>query len=221
MEKTLGPVIHPVRHPTQLAAAVLRAVMILIAACIAGIAGSQTLQVNPADMLKNSGIGLPKAEVPPPAVPTAPEKIAQGYLYVEPYQARFEAMIDANRLLHWLNPLKDIPAELDAATQKAACEAATKQVQDWCRLSANGTRIEGSFIGVSVIKASLFVTVRGGFAPIPAVELKMFRTDSGLEVYTPHQGDQTWDAPLPSTPYPQRDLRYLAPDRPERGFARQ
>jgi len=156
MEKTLGTVIRPAHYLQQLAANVLRAFMFLIAA---GIAGAQTLQVNPADMLKNSGIALPQPAAPAPAPPAAPEKIAQGYLYVEPYQARFEALIDANRLLHWLNPLKDIPAELDAASQKAACDAATKQVQDWCRLSANGSRVEGNFIGVSVIKGKPAATL--------------------------------------------------------------
>jgi hypothetical protein len=156
MEKALGPVIHPALHSSQRAATALRAVMFMIAA---SIAGAQTLQVSPADMLKNSGIGLPQPATSVPAPPAAPEKIAQGYLYVEPYQARFEAMIDANRLLHWLNPLKEVPAELDAATQQAACDAATKQVQDWCRLSANGTRIDGSFIGVSVIKGKPAATL--------------------------------------------------------------
>lgn len=125
-------------------------------------ASAQTLQLNPADMLKGSGLGQSRpAATPAPATeaipsqvaePAVPQKIAQGYLYAEPYQTRFEALIDAERLLRWLNPLKEIPTELDAAMQKAACDAAHKQVQDWCRLSANGTRVDGIFLGVSVIK---------------------------------------------------------------------
>ncbi|WP_146849645.1 hypothetical protein [Brevifollis gellanilyticus] len=159
------------------AATVLRSFCVLIAVATAS---AQTLQLNPADMLKGSGIGQAQPatasvapatataapEAPPAAasglpapatapdatVPASPQKVAQGYLYVEPYQARFEAMFDAERFLRWLNPLKELPAELDAAAQKAACEAAHKQVQDWCHLSANGTRVEGAFLGVSVIK---------------------------------------------------------------------
>lgn len=153
MEKTLGPVICLHRLLPNSAAILLRSFSLLLALTAAS---AQTLQINPADMLKGSGLGQPAAPAAVPAsqadVDTGPEKIAQGYLYAETYQTRFEAMIDARRLLRWLNPLKEIPAELDAATQKAACEAAHKQAQDWCRLSVNGTRVEGTFIGVSVIK---------------------------------------------------------------------
>ncbi|MES2593897.1 MAG: hypothetical protein V4662_01095 [Verrucomicrobiota bacterium] len=169
MEKTLGPVIYLKRILASSAAPVLRSFCLLLTITTAY---AQTLQSNPADMLKGSSLGRPQqpgtpatpeaaapaastataSQSPDPATPTGPQKVAQGYLYVEPNQARFEALIDAERFLHWLNPLKELPAELDAAAQKAACDAAHKQVQDWCRLSANGTRVEGAFLGVSVIK---------------------------------------------------------------------
>lgn len=131
---------------------------LFLAFALTGGVWAQTLQLNPTDMLKNSGIGQaqPAAAAAAPAqetaAPAAPAKIAQGYLYVEPYQARFEMLLDAPRFLHWLNPLKKQPATLDEATQKAACDAAREQVLDWCRLSAGGTRIEGSFLGVSMVK---------------------------------------------------------------------
>ena len=54
---------------------------------------------------------------------------------------------------------KDIPEQLDAAAQKAACEAATTQVEEGCRLSANGTRLQGSFVGVSVVKGKPAATL--------------------------------------------------------------
>jgi hypothetical protein len=47
----------------------------------------------------------------------------------------------------------------------------------------------------------------GDFHEIARVELKTFVTRSGLMVYTPKDGGQCWDAPLPCTPYPQADLR--------------
>jgi hypothetical protein len=47
----------------------------------------------------------------------------------------------------------------------------------------------------------------GDFHEISKVELKTFVTRSGLMVYTPKDGGQSWDAPLPCTPYPQADLR--------------
>lgn len=116
----------------------------------------QTLQLTPGEMLRGSPLGQPpntKSEaVSQPAAASEPAKIAQGYLYVEPYQVRFEALMDARRFLHWLNPLREAPAELDVAAQKAAEESAHAQVLDWCRINVNGSRIEGSFIGISAIK---------------------------------------------------------------------
>lgn len=42
---------------------------------------------------------------------------------------------------------------------------------------------------------------------LPRPELRIVRTNSGLELYVPAEGDQAWDAPLPSTPYPNARLR--------------
>jgi hypothetical protein len=41
-----------------------------------------------------------------------------------------------------------------------------------------------------------------GFRPAPTVPLKRVTLDSGLVVVAPVSGDQVWDAPLPTTPYP-------------------
>ena len=80
------------------------------------------------------------------------EKVAHGYLYVESYQVRYEALIDATRVLHWLNPLKEVPAVLDAAAQQSLTDAAAKQTQEWCHLNVGTQPADGSFLGVSVIK---------------------------------------------------------------------
>ena len=47
----------------------------------------------------------------------------------------------------------------------------------------------------------------GTFYGLPAAPLRVFTTSSGLRLYVPVSGDQAWDAPLPSTPYPDRSLR--------------
>ncbi|OGW76172.1 MAG: hypothetical protein A2Z72_00670 [Omnitrophica bacterium RBG_13_46_9] len=55
-----------------------------------------------------------------------------------------------------------------------------------------------------------------GFHSVPQPDLTEFRTDSGLILYVPREGDQCWNAPLPCTPYPrpyyrlrrEGDMRY-------------
>ena len=46
-----------------------------------------------------------------------------------------------------------------------------------------------------------------GYYPIREAELKMYETIHGLKLWTPQAGDLTWDAPLPSTPYPNAGLK--------------
>lgn len=46
----------------------------------------------------------------------------------------------------------------------------------------------------------------GDFHTIPRAELTTFETRSGLVVYVPKDGGQSWDAPLPCTPYPEAGL---------------
>jgi len=45
--------------------------------------------------------------------------------------------------------------------------------------------------------------------PIPVAKMAVHQTDSGLRVWVPEQGDLSWDAPLPCTPYfhPELQLR--------------
>jgi hypothetical protein len=54
---------------------------------------------------------------------------------------------------------------------------------------------------------------------VPQVPLRTFLTDSGLVLYVPEKGDQMWDAPLPSTPYPNKRLRLRRPGDIRSGFA--
>lgn len=64
---------------------------------------------------------------------------------------------------------------------------------------------------VSLVKIMRYVRVTGGLADIPRVELRVFTTDSGLNLYVPTAGDPAWDAPLPSTPYPKPRLELRTP----------
>ena len=57
-----------------------------------------------------------------------------------------------------------------------------------------------------------------GFYMIPSVELQTFITKSGLIVYTPKEGDQCWDAPLPCTPYADPNLRLREDGNIKSGF---
>lgn len=52
-----------------------------------------------------------------------------------------------------------------------------------------------------------------------APPLAIYSTASGLQLYTPVDGDQMWDAPLPATPYPQPALRLRCPDSLACGFS--
>jgi hypothetical protein len=193
MEKTVGAVNQ--RNAILTPSALMTGRALFLAFALTGGAWAQTLQLNPADMLKNSGIGQPQPAAPAaapaqetavPATPAGPAKIAQGYLYVEPYQARFEMLMDAPRFLHWLNPLKEQPKILDEATQKAACEAAKEQVLDWCRLSTGGTRIEGNFIGVSMVKGKPGAT-------LPMEPSESLTTNEAMFGFT-------WEYPTPPGP---------------------
>jgi hypothetical protein len=48
-----------------------------------------------------------------------------------------------------------------------------------------------------------------GFHPTPRAHLKAFVTNSGLVIYVPQVGNQCWDAPLPCTPYPKKNLSLI------------
>jgi hypothetical protein len=51
-----------------------------------------------------------------------------------------------------------------------------------------------------------------GYNPIPTADLIKKRTLSGLEVWSPIQGDQCWDSKIPCTPYFNAELNYIERD---------
>ncbi len=57
-----------------------------------------------------------------------------------------------------------------------------------------------------------------GYQAVPQVALTQVWTDSGLMLYTPRDGEQCWDAPLPCTPYVNLTLSLREADDLSSGF---
>ena len=57
-----------------------------------------------------------------------------------------------------------------------------------------------------------------GFHPIPVVQMRLFKTDSGLTLLTPQEPGPCWDVVLPATSSPHPLLRLRMPDDLESGF---
>ena len=105
---------------------------------------------------------VPAAPVaPPPAAPpplptssslTITGPVAQAYLYVEPYQTRFEVLFDAATVLTWLTPEVPLPAVLTSDQQKQIVETMALRAVDWCALSAGDQTLAVPQPVVAVIK---------------------------------------------------------------------
>lgn len=87
----------------------------------------------------------PKKEEPAamPAPPPLPEKsavvltgpVAQAYLYIEPYQTRFEVLFDAASMLQWLLPEQPAPLSLTPEQQKELSARAALRAAEWCQIA--------------------------------------------------------------------------------------
>lgn len=105
-------------------------------------------------------------EAPPPVAPTAAAPpplptsstvaitapIAQAYLYIEPYQTRFEVLFDAATVLSWLAPEAALPAVLPADQQKQIIDTMASRASDWCALSVGDQALQVPMPLVAVIK---------------------------------------------------------------------
>ncbi len=93
---------------------------------------------------------------PPPLPAGAPVVItgplAQAYLYVEPYQTRFEVLFDAASVLKWQGPDAPLPADLTPEMQTQLQEKAVLRAAEWCALSTGGKMAALPQVQVSVIK---------------------------------------------------------------------
>ncbi len=86
--------------------------------------------------------GVEKEERPP----------VQGYLYIETYQTRFEVVFDAAVLLQWLMPAYAQAPMVTEELQKRLIEQIKPLAGNWCRLTTQGEKLEGKFLGAHVIK---------------------------------------------------------------------
>ncbi len=78
--------------------------------------------------------------------------IAQTYLYIEPYQTRFEALFDAASVFAWLSPDVPLPESLTAEQQKEISDKVAAQAGDWCTLSTGDQTLAVPQPLVTVIK---------------------------------------------------------------------
>jgi hypothetical protein len=75
------------------------------------------------------------------------------------------------------------------------------------------------FIAYFVENRVVIKSISGfGWYPVKTVPLDIKVTSSGLSVYTPQAGDQSWDSPLPSTPYFDSRLKLRNPESMSSGF---
>ena len=70
---------------------------------------------------------MPVTKPAPPPLPTNDSLVitgplVQAYLYVEPYQTRFEVLFDAATMLAWLSPDETVPKSLTPEQQKLLIE---------------------------------------------------------------------------------------------------
>ncbi|MCX6854756.1 MAG: hypothetical protein NTV80_07605, partial [Verrucomicrobia bacterium] len=83
-------------------------------------------------------------------------------------------------------PLKDVPNKLDGGSQKALAEAATRQAAEWCKLNIGITKLDGHFIGASIIKGKPGAT-------LPFEEGSAITTNEAMVGFT-------WEFPTPPGP---------------------
>ncbi|MDP1590279.1 MAG: hypothetical protein Q8M07_21175, partial [Prosthecobacter sp.] len=111
----------------------------------------------PAAEMKPATPAPTPAQTAPPPLPTSnaliiKEPLAQAYLYVEPYQTRFEVLFDAATMLSWLSPDETPPASLTPAQQQQLSEQAATRAEGWCAMSSGDDALPTPQLYVSVIK---------------------------------------------------------------------
>lgn len=84
----------------------------------------------------------PAAKAEPPPLPTKSAvvltgPVAQSYLYIEPYQTRFEVLFDAAAMFAWLLPEQAAPASLTPELQKQLSEKAALRAAEWCEIATS------------------------------------------------------------------------------------
>ncbi len=118
--------------------------------------------------------------------PQAADRIFQGYLYIEPYQARFECLLDLRTALELLaiTDLKDEELSTDSAA--AVLEKARQLAEPWCTLNS-----ENGPAASRLVLRQFVLGEPGRTLPLPqGAPIKMSGTMLGL----------MWECPLGAEP---------------------
>lgn len=81
-----------------------------------------------------------------------PAPIAQAYLYLEPFEARVEVLLDLPTMLERLGIPHDAKAAVTAEEQEQIRKAASNLAKDWCHLKAEGESAKGALAAVAFVK---------------------------------------------------------------------
>lgn len=108
----------------------------------------------------------------PAAPPTSPREIAQAYLYLEPFQARVEVLFDSPTVLSWLNITATPSTVVTGQMQQDVVTQMTGMAQNWCKLRADESAMNGQLTGVAFVKGEPGRTLpMEAGASVPAGEL--------------------------------------------------
>lgn len=117
----------------------------------------------------------PSAATPataPASPPSSPRQIAQAYLYLEPFQARVEVLFDSLTVLGWLKMSASPTTNVTGQMQQAVVSQMTGMAQNWCKLRADESAMNGQLTGVAFVKGEPGRTLpMEAGATVPASEL--------------------------------------------------
>ena len=124
-----------------------------ILALAAGLMGAAALRAQqpeaPAPATPPTAV---KPAAAPDAPPSSPRQIAQAYLYLEPFQARVEVLFDSPTVLGWLNMPTTPGTLVNAQMQATVVAQMTAMAQNWCKLRADESAMNGQLTGVAFVK---------------------------------------------------------------------
>lgn len=82
--------------------------------------------------------------------PATPRQIVQGYLYLEPFQARVEVLVDTDTALTWAK--QPSAKAITPAIQKAVRDQLLSTTRSWCHVRTDETEAQGQLAGVAFVK---------------------------------------------------------------------
>ncbi|MBL9146011.1 MAG: hypothetical protein JNM99_20185 [Verrucomicrobiaceae bacterium] len=144
-----------------------------ILALAAGLMGSAALRAQqPEAPAPATPPTATKPAAAPVAPPSSPRQIAQAYLYLEPFQARVEVLFDSPTVLGWLNMPTTPGTLVNAQMQATVVAQMTAMAQNWCKLRADESAMNGQLTGVAFVKGEPGRTLpMEAGAAVPATEL--------------------------------------------------